>query len=140
MRVDDLIHVFNNLLHQLSVADAIGVSLLFMLEYQWDRVILDFTYRQPHTIFDKTEDHLNPNAPRISSRHTYTLQRFVYAFKIWIMETFSNSSIAGSHIPDVILRVVAYPRMRYLHDAKCEHIHDVTDVCSLVHVIIYKFL
>nr|KAJ0217493.1 hypothetical protein LSAT_V11C300135430 [Lactuca sativa] len=53
------------------------------------------------TVFDKIEDHLNPNSAIIGSRHTYTLQRFVYAFKlfviliffIWIFVTFPNSSL-----------------------------------------------
>nr|KAJ0215875.1 hypothetical protein LSAT_V11C300138900 [Lactuca sativa] len=52
--------------------------------------------------FDKIKGHLNPNPTRIGSRHTYTLHRFIYAFKIWICETFPNSSIVGSPILGVI--------------------------------------
>nr|KAJ0184753.1 hypothetical protein LSAT_V11C900477130 [Lactuca sativa] len=59
-------------------------------------------------------------------------------YQIWIMETFPNNSIVGSPIPGVIPQAIAYPRMRRLHVAECECILDVTDVYSLVHLIIYK--
>nr|KAJ0199206.1 hypothetical protein LSAT_V11C600331050 [Lactuca sativa] len=67
----DVMHVFNNLLHQLDDVDIV-------------------------------ERHLNPTQPRFGSRHTYTVHRFVYAFK-----TFTNSSIVGSPISGVIPRIVA---------------------------------
>nr|KAJ0184929.1 hypothetical protein LSAT_V11C900480970 [Lactuca sativa] len=69
--------------------------------YPCVRVIWDFTYKHLRTVFDKTEEHLKPNTPRIGSRHIYALHGFVYAFKIWIKETFPNSSIVGFPIPDV---------------------------------------
>nr|KAJ0202641.1 hypothetical protein LSAT_V11C500277310 [Lactuca sativa] len=59
---------------------------------------------------------------------------------IWIFETFPNSSIVGSLISGVIPQAVAYPRMRRLHAPDCERILDVTNVCSLVHLIIYKLI
>nr|KAJ0214491.1 hypothetical protein LSAT_V11C400216210 [Lactuca sativa] len=99
VRVVDVMHV----------ADAVRVSLLYMLEQGflgkysrqpvtdkhmafvsnldefnmclWGRVIWDFTYRKLYTMLDNIEEHLNPDAPRVSNRHTYTLQGFVYSFK-----------------------------------------------------------
>nr|KAJ0201107.1 hypothetical protein LSAT_V11C600330700 [Lactuca sativa] len=59
---------------------------------------------------------------------------------IWIMETFPNSSIIGFPMPGVIHQAVAYPRMRHMHVVECKRILDVTDVCSLVHLISYKLL
>nr|KAJ0219722.1 hypothetical protein LSAT_V11C200099090 [Lactuca sativa] len=106
--MDDHTNVFNNSLHQLSNEDVVRVSLLHMLEQgflgKYPRQLIDmgFTYKQLFTVFDKIEDHLSPNLARIGSRQTYTLQGFVYAFKIWIFETFPNNSIAGSPIPSVI--------------------------------------
>nr|KAJ0196122.1 hypothetical protein LSAT_V11C700383670 [Lactuca sativa] len=70
----------------------------FLRQYPWGRVIWDFTYRQLRTVFEKIEENLNANAPRVGSRHKYTLQGFVYAFKIWIIKTFPNNSIVGSPI------------------------------------------
>nr|KAJ0193927.1 hypothetical protein LSAT_V11C800406560 [Lactuca sativa] len=125
--VADLTHVFNNLLHQLSNKDVVRVSLLYMLEQgclgkypgqlvtnermalvsnlqEFNRLIWDFTYKEMCTVFDKIEEHLNPNVPRIGSRHTYTLEGFVYAFKIWVLETFHNNSIVGSIKLGVISR------------------------------------
>nr|KAJ0209577.1 hypothetical protein LSAT_V11C400181830 [Lactuca sativa] len=120
-------HVFNNLLHQLTNADSSNNFWGYTLDirYLWGRVIWDLTYKQLRIVFEKIEDHLNPNVPIFRSRHTYTLHGFVYAFKcwisIWIMETFPNSS----PIPGVIPHVVPYPRMRRLHTIKCERILDV---------------
>nr|KAJ0218569.1 hypothetical protein LSAT_V11C300105270 [Lactuca sativa] len=146
----DRVFPFVPLLRSVSIEDLVRVSLLYMLEqwflwkyqrrYLWGRLIWDFTYKQLHTLFDEIEDHLNPNATRIGSRHTYTLQGFVYAIKIWIFETFTNSSIVGSPIPGVIHRAVAYPRMRHLHAPDCERILDVTNIFSIVCLIIYKFI
>nr|KAJ0214413.1 hypothetical protein LSAT_V11C400191590 [Lactuca sativa] len=85
------------------------------------KLIWDFTYIQMCIVFDKIGDHLTLNAPIIRSRHTYTLQGFVYAFKIWILETFPNNSLVGSLIPGVIPRVVAYPTKRHLHALDCPH-------------------
>ncbi|XP_023766682.1 uncharacterized protein LOC111915237 [Lactuca sativa] len=157
--MNDLMHMFNNLLHQLSNEDMVRDSLLYILEhgflgkypqqpvtnermtlvynlnkfnrYSWGRVIWDFTYKEMCTVFDKIKDHLSPNTPRVGSRHTYTLQGFVYAFKIWIMETFPNSRIVGSPIPSVIPRAVSYPRMRRLQLPDCQRILNVTNICSL---------
>nr|KAJ0209544.1 hypothetical protein LSAT_V11C400158430 [Lactuca sativa] len=78
----------------------------------------------------KIEEHLIPIEPSVDSKHTYTTHEFVYAFKIWIMETFPNSSIIGSSIPGVIPRTVAYPRMRRLHVVDCVCILDVRNVYS----------
>nr|KAJ0219643.1 hypothetical protein LSAT_V11C300133420 [Lactuca sativa] len=90
------------------------------------------------TLFDKIDNHLNPNTPRIGSRHTYTLQGLVYAFKVWILDTFPNNSIDNSPMSGVIPQVVAYLRLRRLHVPDCQRILDVTNVYSLVHHIIYK--
>nr|KAJ0208856.1 hypothetical protein LSAT_V11C400185070 [Lactuca sativa] len=90
--------------------------------------------------FDKIEDHLSPNALRIGNRHKYTMHGFVYAFKIWIFETFSNSSVAGSPVPSDIPQAVAFPRTRRSHAPDCERILDVNNLCSLVHRIIYKLI
>nr|KAJ0201299.1 hypothetical protein LSAT_V11C600333130 [Lactuca sativa] len=81
--------------------------------YLWGRVILDFTYTQLCTVFDTIKGHLNPNEPRVGSRHTYTMLGFVYTFK-----------------------AVAYPRMRRLHGVDCKRTLDVRNVCILVHLII----
>nr|KAJ0207998.1 hypothetical protein LSAT_V11C500236840 [Lactuca sativa] len=62
------------------------------------------------------------------------------AYYIWILETFPISSIVGSLISGVIPQAVAYPRMRRLHTPDCQRILDVTNVCSLVHLIIYKLI
>nr|KAJ0210926.1 hypothetical protein LSAT_V11C400189790 [Lactuca sativa] len=130
--MDDLTNVFNNSLYQLSNEDVVRVSLLYMLEQGFSEKYP----RQPvtnermalvRTVFDKIEDHLDPNSARIGSRHTYTLQGFVYAIKIWILETFPNNSIVGSPIPGVIPRVISYPRMRRLHAPNCECILEVTN-------------
>nr|KAJ0220835.1 hypothetical protein LSAT_V11C200071540 [Lactuca sativa] len=59
---------------------------------------------------------------------------------IWILKTFPNNSIVGSPISGVILRAVTYPRMRCLHAFHCQRILDVTNVCTLVHLIIYNLL
>nr|KAJ0202118.1 hypothetical protein LSAT_V11C600302360 [Lactuca sativa] len=88
-------------------------------KYPWGRLIWDFTYKHMCTMFDKIEDHLNPNAPRVGSRHTYTLNLSMHL-----------SIIDGSHIPGVIPRAVAYPRMRRLHAPDCQCILDVTS-CPL---------
>nr|KAJ0214399.1 hypothetical protein LSAT_V11C400200560 [Lactuca sativa] len=72
-------------------------------------LIWGLTYKQMCTVFDKIDDHLNPNVPR----------GFVYAFKIWILETFPNSRIVGSPIQGVIPRAVVYHRMRHLHAYDC---------------------
>nr|KAJ0186814.1 hypothetical protein LSAT_V11C900479840 [Lactuca sativa] len=44
-----------------------------LIKYPWGRLIWDFTYKKPRTVFVRIEDHLNPNTARIDSRHTYTL-------------------------------------------------------------------
>nr|KAJ0193079.1 hypothetical protein LSAT_V11C800403720 [Lactuca sativa] len=121
----DLTHLFNNILHQLSNEDMVRVSLLYMLEQgflgkcprqlvtnecmtlvsnlqEFNRADWGFHLQIVYSVFDKTEDHLNPNAPRIL-----------------IMETFPNSSIASSPIPGAIPRAVAYPRMRCLQTPNC---------------------
>nr|KAJ0203728.1 hypothetical protein LSAT_V11C500265210 [Lactuca sativa] len=159
MCMDDLTNVLNNSLHQLSNEDVVRVSMLYMLEqgflgkymrqpvinermwlvsnlqefnrYPWRRLIWDFTYKQICTMFDKIYDHLNPNCVRIGSRHTYTLQEFIHAFKIF--NTFPNSSIVGSPILGVIPWTVAYPRMRRLHALDCERIFDVTNPVAHEH-------
>nr|KAJ0212483.1 hypothetical protein LSAT_V11C400189960 [Lactuca sativa] len=74
------------------------------------RLIWEFTYKKLRSLVDNIEDHLKPNSARINSRHTYTLQGFVYAFKIWIFETFPNSSIVGSPLSGVIPQAVVYAR------------------------------
>nr|KAJ0215744.1 hypothetical protein LSAT_V11C300131390 [Lactuca sativa] len=84
MSMDDLTNVFNNSLHhQLSNEDVVRVSMM----YPWGILIWYFTYTQLRIVFDKIKDHLNPNSARISSGHTYTLQRFVYAFKVCTLVT-----------------------------------------------------
>nr|KAJ0195556.1 hypothetical protein LSAT_V11C700373650 [Lactuca sativa] len=151
----DLMHVFNDLPHQLGDADAIRVSLLYMLEQGFlgkhprqpvtnERLAIisnlgEFNI-QLRTFFDKIGEHLNPTEARVDSRHTYTLQGFVYKFKILIMKTFPNSIIVGSPISSVIPQVVAYLPMRRLYIVDCKCILDVRNVCSLVHIIIYKLL
>nr|KAJ0187155.1 hypothetical protein LSAT_V11C900456000 [Lactuca sativa] len=85
--MDDLTNVFNNSLHQLSNEDVVRVSLLNMLEQRFLRKYLRHSVTNEHmtllcTMFDKIEDHLNPNSARIDSRHTYTLLGFVYEFKV----------------------------------------------------------
>ncbi|CAI9291306.1 unnamed protein product [Lactuca saligna] len=116
VRMADLMHsVTNELLAIVSNLDEFN-------RYLWGRVIWDFTYKQLCIVFDKIMGHLNPNEPRVGSRHTYTMLGFVYAFKV------------------VIPLTVAYPRMRRLHGVDCERTLDVRNVCILVHLIIYKFL
>nr|KAJ0217378.1 hypothetical protein LSAT_V11C300148460 [Lactuca sativa] len=101
VRVVDFIYMFNNLVHRLNDVDVMRVSLLFYLEqeflgkyprppviaehmtlesnldefnsYPWCRVMWDFTNKQLRSMFDKIEEFLNPNVPRIISRHTYCL-------------------------------------------------------------------
>nr|KAJ0217853.1 hypothetical protein LSAT_V11C300141760 [Lactuca sativa] len=90
--------------------------------YSWGRLLCDFTYKQLRPVFDKIEWHLNPIELRVSSRPTYTMQGFVYAFK-----TLPDSSIVGSPVPGVISQVVADLVMRRLHVADCEHNLDVTN-------------
>nr|KAJ0203492.1 hypothetical protein LSAT_V11C500246710 [Lactuca sativa] len=141
--VADLMHVFNNLLHQLSNEDVVRVSLMYMLEQGF----LGEYPRQPVTNEHMTLVHmrqidmgfhlqtdvlrtiLKPKSPRVGSRETYTLQGFVYAFKY-----------SGSPIPGFIPRAVAYHRMRRLRTPDCQRILDVTNVCSLVRLIIYKLI
>nr|KAJ0198182.1 hypothetical protein LSAT_V11C700375320 [Lactuca sativa] len=102
----NLMHVFNDLLHEFGNADAARVSLLYMLKQRFlgkclrqlvtnnrlaivsnldecNKVIWDFTYTQLCTVFDKIEEHLNPTEARVDNRHTYTVQGFVYVFKVF---------------------------------------------------------
>nr|KAJ0224544.1 hypothetical protein LSAT_V11C100026680 [Lactuca sativa] len=48
-------------------------------------------------------------------------------YRIWVLETFSNSSIDGSPISGVIPRSIAYTRMRHLHAPDCQCILDLTN-------------
>nr|KAJ0187345.1 hypothetical protein LSAT_V11C900498970 [Lactuca sativa] len=89
--------------------------------YPWGILIWDFTYKQMCIVFDKIEDHLNPNVSRRGSRHTYTLQGFVYAFM-----TFPNNSIVGPPILGVTPQAIANSMMRRLHVPDCQRILDVT--------------
>nr|KAJ0210494.1 hypothetical protein LSAT_V11C400182210 [Lactuca sativa] len=156
VKVVDIMQVSNDSLYQLEDADVVRVSLMYMLEHgfygryprqevneeyltfvynlaEFNRVILDFNYRQLSDVFDKTKELLNPTETRVSSRPTYIAQGFVYALKlcplcfiiIWIMETLSNNSIVGTLILGVIPWVITYPRMRQLHVVNCECILDV---------------
>ena len=56
------------------------------------------------------------------------------------MEIFPYSVIVDSRILGIIPQAVAYPMMRRMYDVECEHILDVTKVCSLVHLIIYNLV
>nr|KAJ0201358.1 hypothetical protein LSAT_V11C600330630 [Lactuca sativa] len=137
--MDNLTNVFNNSLHQLrnQVMDFSGNtrdSQLLMNIWHSSLICKSLTGLTLRTVFYKIEDHLNPNSARISSGHTYTLQGFVYAVKLFVIlillilifETFPNSSIVGSPTSGVIPRAVAYPRTRRLHAPDCERILDVT--------------
>ncbi|CAI9285210.1 unnamed protein product [Lactuca saligna] len=102
VRVADLINVFNKLLHQSSDADAVKYPRQPITDERMapvsnlDESDMGFHLQTATYVFDKTEENLNPNAPIIGSRHTCTQQGFIYAFKVWIKETFPNSSIVGS--------------------------------------------
>nr|KAJ0189463.1 hypothetical protein LSAT_V11C800451270 [Lactuca sativa] len=65
---------------------------------------LDEFNRHLFAVFIKIEEYLNPTHPRLTSRPTYTLHGFAYAFKlfeilifyIWVIETFPNNRIVGT--------------------------------------------
>ncbi|KAJ9545557.1 LOW QUALITY PROTEIN: hypothetical protein OSB04_025264 [Centaurea solstitialis] len=139
LKVSDLYSIFQNYFHLLSDGDAVRVGLLIVLDLvflgrQKDFVHQDWclqlvedldswnAYPWGSLLWRKTFEQLNNAYLKRKKDNNeckkYTLSGFIYAFKIWILETFPQST-RFFHRERTIPRAIGWRRLRRTSTEYC---------------------
>ncbi|PWA82486.1 phospholipase-like protein [Artemisia annua] len=103
--------------------------------YPWGEYMWKYFYQRTVNVVPKHADmHLKLQKEKSKKQATYNLNGFVWALKIWILETFPNSNNSWSKDPNVIPRGLAWSNFRRFEKADYDRlfVQDPSPIIDLV--------